>query len=84
MKPATDNPEVRDLEDAAWNVKDCAADLFGRPLSDSDRAVLASVQRDLERLHERLIEVRDRRRRKRSNGAAEPEPANDSMPVEPA
>ena len=74
MSKHDENPEVRAVEDAAWNVKDCAADLFGRALSDTDRAVLASVQRDLERLHERLVEVRDRRRRRRGNGAPEGQP----------
>jgi hypothetical protein len=62
----TEHPDVRAVEDAAWNVKDVAADLFGKPLTDADLAVLASVRRDLERLHERLVDVRDRRRRKRN------------------
>jgi hypothetical protein len=76
--------EVRAVEDAAWSVKDAAADLDGRALSDTDKAALASVHRDLERLHERLVEVRDRRRRKRSNGTteAEPELATDPQPAE--
>lgn len=77
MSSIPENAEVRAVEDSAWNVKDCAADLFGRPLSDADRAVLASVQRDLERLHERLVEIRDRRRRRRNGAAPEPQPAID-------
>lgn len=64
--------EARAVEDAAWNLKDVAADLIGRALTESDLAVLASVRRDLERLHERMVEVRDRRRRKRNGAAAEP------------
>ena len=78
-KPAADNPEVRAVEDAAWDIKDCAADLFGRPLSDADKAALGSVQRDLARLLERLVEVRDRRRRKRS-GATASDAAPDEQP----
>jgi hypothetical protein len=68
VKIATDNPEVRAVEDAAWDVKDCAADLYGRALSGPDKAALGSVLRDLERIRERLAGVRDKR--KRSNGAA--------------
>jgi hypothetical protein len=71
MSKHEEHPEVRAVEDAAWNVKDCAADLYGRVLSGPDKAALASVLRDLQRLHERLIGVRDKR--KRGNGAvAEP------------
>lgn len=73
----TEFPEARAVEDAAWNVKDCAADLFGRALSDTDKAVLASVQRDLDRLLERLVEIRDRRRRRRNGAAADAQPALD-------
>lgn len=83
MKPSAEHPEARAVEDAAWELKDTAADLFDRPLSDADRAVLASVQRDLARLHERLVEVRDRRRRKR-NGAATAEEHPQPEPQEPA
>jgi len=73
MKPATEQNEARSVEDAAWNLKDVAADLVGRTLSDTDQATLASVLRDLERLRDRLVDVRDRRRRRR-NGA----PASDT------
>lgn len=67
-KHEVDNPEVRAVEDAAWTVKDTAADLYGRSLSGPDKAALGSVLRDLERLTERLVAVRDKR--KRANGAA--------------
>lgn len=74
MKPtATEHPEVRAVEDTAWNIKDTAADFYGRSLSGPDKSALASVLRDLQRLHERLVAVRDKR--KRSNGAAVEEPA---------
>jgi hypothetical protein len=86
MKTVIEHIEVRAVEDAAWSVKDCAADLFGRALTDADRAVLASVQRDLERLHERLVEVRDRRRRKRNGAVAaqesDVEAAQQPLPTE--
>lgn len=72
MKADTENPEVRAVEDAAWDVKDTASDLYGRVLSGPDKAALASVLRDLERLHERLVGVRDKRKR---NGAADVQPA---------
>lgn len=72
MKPApTDHPEVRAVEDAAWDIKDVAADLTARVLSAPDKAALGSALRDLERIRERLVAVRDKR--KRGNGAAEPE-----------
>ncbi len=79
-----DNAEVRAVEDAAWDIKDCAADLFGRPLSDADKAALGSVQRDLARLLERLAEVRDRRRRKRGATASDAAPEEQPEPPEPA
>ncbi len=82
MTKPTEHSEARAVEDAAWNVKDAAADLDGRALSDADKATLASVQRDLERLLERLVEVRDRRRRRRNNGVAEPELATEPQPAE--
>lgn len=70
MRPITnEHPEVRAVEDMAWDVKDTAADLYGRALSGPDKAALASVLRDLERIRCRLIGVRDKR--KRGNGAAE-------------
>ena len=72
LKPITntnEHPEVRAVEDMAWDVKDTAADLYGRALSGADKAALGSVLRDLERLRERLAGVRDKR--KRSNGAAD-------------
>lgn len=71
VRTTTEHPEVRAVEDAAWDVKDLAADLYGRALSGPDKAALASVQRDLERLRERLVAVRDKR--KRSNGSADPD-----------
>jgi hypothetical protein len=67
----TDHPEVRAVEDMAWDIKDCAADLYGRSLSEPDKAALGSALRDLERIKTRLVAVRSRRRR--GNGAAEPE-----------
>lgn len=79
MTSQTQHCPARCVEDAAWDLKDAAADLIGRPLSDADKATLASVQRDLERLHERLVEVRDRRRRRR-NGAASPQVPDDDSP----
>jgi hypothetical protein len=80
MKPAEQQHEARAVEDAAWDLKDAAADVVGRLLSDTDRATLASVQRDLARLLERVVDVRDRRRRRRSNGAADAEPAAEVEP----
>jgi hypothetical protein len=72
MKPiAIEHQEVRAVEDMAWNVKDCAADLYGRALSALDKAALGSALRDLERIRCRLMAVRDKRRR--GNGAAEPD-----------
>jgi hypothetical protein len=70
MKPTTtEHPEVRAVEDMAWDVKDTAADLYGRALSGPDKAALGSALRDLERIRERLAGVRDKR--KRGNGAAD-------------
>lgn len=72
MKPVTtENPEVRAVEDMAWDVKDAAADLYGRVLSAPDKAALGSAHRDLERIRERLVALRDKRRR--GNGPAESE-----------
>lgn len=70
MKPiTTEHPEVRAVEDMAWDVKDTVSDLYGRSLSGPDKSALGSALRDLERIRDRLIAVRDKR--KRSNGAAE-------------
>jgi hypothetical protein len=70
MRPiTTEHPEVRAVEDMAWDVKDTAADLYGRALSGPDKAALASVLRDLERIRDRLAGVRDKR--KRGNSAAD-------------
>lgn len=66
-----EQPEVRALEDLAWDVKDLAADFYPRALSGPDKAAIASATRDLERIRDRLVAVRDKR--KRGNGAAEPE-----------
>lgn len=68
-KPATETPEVRAVEDMAWDVKDAAADLYGRVLSGPDKAALACAHRDLERIRDRLLALRDKRRR--GNGPAE-------------
>lgn len=70
MKPITnEHPEVRAVEDMAWECKDAAADLYGRALSGPDKAALGSALRDLERIRDRLVAVRDKR--KRGNGAAD-------------
>ena len=71
MKATAENTDVRAVEDAAWNIKDIASDMYGRVLSDRDKATLASVLRDLERTAERMVGLRDKRRR----GAAELQPA---------
>lgn len=68
-KPA-EHPEVRELEDLAWSVKDTVADFYHRALSANDKATLASAQRDLERIKDRLVGLRDKRKRS-GNGAVE-------------
>jgi hypothetical protein len=78
MTPANESPEVRAVEDMAWDVKDTAADLYGRSLSGPDKAALGSALRDLERIRERLAGVRDKR--KRSVGQIEPAPEPETGP----
>jgi hypothetical protein len=78
MTIGTESPEVRAFEDAAWDLKEAAADLFSRKLDERDVAVLASVQRDLVRIKERLVGMV--RRRRRGNGA---EASQQEEPAEP-
>jgi len=63
MSKTTEHPEVRAVEDAAWRLKEAASDLYGRSLSGPDKAALASVLRDLARLQERVVAIRDKRKR---------------------
>lgn len=69
MSAKPEHPEVHAVEDAAWKLKESASDLYGRSLSGPDKAALASVLRDLARLQERVVAIRDKR--KRSAPAAE-------------
>jgi len=67
------------VQDAAWSIKDVCDDLVLRKLGARDRAVLASVERDLGRLHQRLVDVRDKRKR----GPKKPTEQPDVLEQEP-
>jgi len=73
-KTETEHPEVLELEELAWEIKDIAGDFAGRlSLSGPDRAALVSANRDLQRIKARLIDVRDKRKRK--DAPADEQPA---------
>ncbi len=64
-KPETEHADVIALEDASWQLKDLAADFYGRlTLTGPDRAALIGATRDVNRIIERLRAVRDKRKRK--------------------
>lgn len=67
MNTRIQNLEVRAVENAAADVRDLASDLLYRTASTSDRGALESMKRDLERMRVRLVEIRDRRKRKPSS-----------------
>ncbi len=56
------NPALA-VQNKAWDVKDICDDLLTRTLGAKDLAALESVLRDLERLAQKLIGIRDRRKR---------------------
>jgi|GEM_PF-3676969 len=83
-KPDNEHDEVRELEDVCWLLKDVAGDFYGRAsLSGPDRAAIVGATRDMRRIHERLVAVRDKRKRKDTSD--EPEataPAAEQQPTE--
>lgn len=54
MSKSTEHIEARQLEDAAWDLKSAAERFHGRVMTAESRAVLASAQRDLERVKARV------------------------------
>lgn len=74
------NEHLRQLQDKAWDLKELMDELAPRKLTDADIATVQSVQRDLDRLHLKLITLRDKykaRGRKKSNAPAAPAPEKD-------
>jgi hypothetical protein len=60
-KLATEHPDARALEDAAWDLKSAAERFHGRAMTAETRAVLASAQRDLQRIKRAIDAEWDRR-----------------------
>jgi hypothetical protein len=65
-RKSVEHPEVRDLEDTVWNLKDDVAYLNEHALTSSDRAAIAGIKRDIERTHERVRALLDHKRRPRA------------------
>jgi hypothetical protein len=57
------DPELQAVQDAAWNIKDLCDDISWRTLSQRDKAMLASVKRDLDRLHAKIDTIQNKRKR---------------------
>lgn len=57
------NKDLEAVQDAAWLLKDLCDDLAPRKLSAGDLATLQSVKRDLGRLENKLVGIRDKRKR---------------------
>lgn len=76
------NEHLQAVQDAAWSLKDLCDDLAPRKLGERDVATLQSVLRDLGRLEQKLVGIRDKRKRDKGD---EPEPqSNGSSSTEPA
>jgi hypothetical protein len=69
------NQELRELQDEVWAIKGVCEDLEPRKISKPDSVTLASVKRDLERSKQRLVAMRDKRKRTTDD---EPETTNES------
>ncbi len=67
-KPTTEHVEARALEDAAWRLKDLAADSYARAMSGPLRSALQRATRDVERVYQALHD--ELHKRKRANGEA--------------
>lgn len=82
-KDKAEDTDVRALEDAAWSLKDLAAEFFSRSLSAPDRAAINGARRDVERIHDRLVAVRDKRKLSRqATAAAAEEPAQAELHID--
>src|SRR3972149_4877052 len=76
------NEHLQEGQDAAWSLKDLCDDLAPRKLGERDVATLQSVLRDLGRLEQKLVGIRDKRKRDKGD---EPEPqSNGSRSTAPA
>jgi len=77
-KIVNEHPESRALEDAAWNLKDLAADTNARVMSAPLRSALQRATRDVQRVYDGLHAELHKRKRDKS-GATEEEPEQQSM-----
>lgn len=58
-----EHPAVRQMQDVAWNIKDTGEDFFERALPSTDEREIHSIRRELERCLQRLVALRDKRKR---------------------
>ena len=67
------DPELQAVQNAAWDLKDLTDDIAWRKLSERDKAMLQSVERDLRRLIAKVDTIQHKRKR-----AAVDEATNDN------
>lgn len=65
------HPDLAALIDKVWEFKGCCEDLEPRAISEPDAVTIASVSRDLDRLASRLVGIRDKRKRDKSDDNAQ-------------
>jgi hypothetical protein len=63
MSKHTIDPDLQSVQDLAWSIKDACDDLSLKKISGPDRAALQSVERDLKRMLDRVLAIRDKRKR---------------------
>lgn len=57
------DPELQAVQNAAWDLKDLTDDIAWRKLSERDKAMLQSVERDLRRLIAKVDTIQHKRKR---------------------
>ncbi len=62
-----DDPQIVDLENLAWAIKDDIASFYARSLPGTDRAALGAVKRDLERVRDRVRAILHKRKRDKAD-----------------
>lgn len=66
------HPHLKRIQDRAWDIKDLIDELGVRKISERNLAVIEGVGRDLDRLHAKLLAIRDVRKRDKADEPEQP------------
>ena len=61
------DPELQAVQNAAWDLKDLTDDIAWRKLSERDKSMLQSVERDLRRLIAKVDTIQHKRKRDKAD-----------------